>query len=222
MDLGNAAQWVGAVGTISAVIVALFKEEIQRWFRRPELVAVLKAEYPYCVKTPEHHGSPPNVWRGSRYWIRVMVWNHGNARAEQVEVFLSSVTDEKTNELVHRFVPMNFRWSNTDKIYAVGISPDMSRLCDLAAVSDAGHPEFKHSRPSGLSNDKQTCLSLRTESVPSRTDWLPPGKYVCVVRIAASNCKPKDWKIRLHLTGQWSEDEKEMLPHGIDVSVIET
>ena len=183
------------------------------------MVAEIKATYPYCVKTPEH--APE--WQGSRYWIRILVKNEGHARAEQVEVFLSSVTDEKTNELVRRFVPMNLQWSNSHKVYADGISPDMSRLCDLAAISDPGHPQFEQGRPPELSNDKQkTCLSLRLESVPARTDWLPPGKYLFAIRIAASNCKPKDWKIHLHLTGLWERDEKEMLPHGIDVSATAT
>ena len=48
--IGTLAQWVGAFGTISAVIVALSKEEMLRWFRRPKLVAVLKAEYPYASR----------------------------------------------------------------------------------------------------------------------------------------------------------------------------
>jgi hypothetical protein len=137
-------------------------------------------------------------------------------------VFLSRFAHEQTNELVRRFVPMNLRWSNTDKIYTDGISPEMSRLCDVAAVSDPGHPEFKQGRPPELSDSTKTCLSLQLESHPARIDWLPPGKYLFVVRIAASNCKPKDWKFRLHLTGQWTEDENQMFPHGIDVSAIET
>ncbi len=171
-------------------------------------------------QTPEHYGSPA-TWHGFRYWIRIMVWNKGHRRAEQVEVFLSRVTDERTKELVRRFVPMNLQWSHSHKTYVDGISPDMSRLCDVAAVSDPGHPEFVQGRPPELSNDKQkTCLSLRLEWPPPRTDWLPPGKYQFVIRIAGSNCKPKDWKFDLHLTGQWNDDEKIMLPHGIDVSAV--
>ena len=180
--IGTLAQWVGAFGTISAVIVALSKEEMLRWFRRPKLVAVLKAEYPYCIKTPARHGSPPNVWRGSRYWIRILVKNVGRARADKVEVFLSRFAHEQTNEPVRRFVPMNLRWSSIGKIYADGISPEMSRFCDVAAVSDPGHPEFKQGRPPELSDDTKTCLSLQLEWPPPRTDWLPPGKYLFAVQ----------------------------------------
>jgi hypothetical protein len=35
--LGSIAQWVGALGTLAAVGVALFKEDVLRALRRPEL-----------------------------------------------------------------------------------------------------------------------------------------------------------------------------------------
>lgn len=220
MDLGNVAQWVGAVGTISAVLVALFKEDLLRWRRRPELVAVLKAERPYCVKTPEHHGTPPNVWNGSRYFIRLMVTNMGNVRADKVEVFLSSAVVEETNQPVPNFIPMNLKWSYIGSIYADGISPDMSRLCDFAAITDPTWPPFKEERPSALS-EKETCLSLILEVGLSRRDFLPPGRYKFEVTMAASNCKPVRQQFRLHLTGRWEADEKVMFAHGFVVSAIE-
>lgn len=216
MELGNLAQWVGAVATSFAVIVALSKDEILRLIKRPKLVGLIKAEYPYCVKTPAHETSP-EVWNGFRYWIRIMVKNEGGARADKVEVFLSKFAVEQTNELVAKFMPMNLQWSYINNIYADGISPEMSRLCDLAAISDPGCPSFKRDRPPGIS-ENQTCLSLRLEALPPRHDWLPPGRYQFEVMIAASNCKPVVQKFRLHLTGLWSDDEETMLTNGIVLS----
>jgi hypothetical protein len=64
--LGNVAQLAGAFLTACAIFFALFKEEFRGWIWPPKLVPVLKAEYPYCVKTPERYGSPA-TWRGFRY-----------------------------------------------------------------------------------------------------------------------------------------------------------
>src|SRR5208337_3919680 len=141
MELGNLAQWAGAVGTISAVIVALSKEALLRFIKRPRLVALLKSEYPYCVKIPARETSP-EVWDGFRYWIRIMVKNEGGARADKVGVFLSRFVVEQTDEQAPKFMPMNLQWSYINNIYADGISPDMSRLCDLAAISDPGCPSL--------------------------------------------------------------------------------
>jgi hypothetical protein len=220
---GNAAQWAGAILTACAIFFALFKEEILRWFWPPKLVAEIKPEHPYCYKAPAHEKVPglPEWW-GSRYWIRIMIKNVGKRRANNVEVFLASAIDEQTNKPVRRFQPMNLQWSYIAKIYAEGLSPEMSRLCDLAAVSDPSNPSFNQGRPSELLNDKEkTCLCLCLEAGAPRTDWLPPGQYQFVIRLAASNCEPTDWKLRLHLTGQWTEDEKVMFPHGVVLSSVE-
>jgi hypothetical protein len=213
VELGNLAQWVAAVGTISAVSIALFKEPLLAWLRRPELKAEIRAEYPFCVKTPAFETSPEK-WKGFRYWIRILVTNDGHSRANQVEVFLANLTKQGTKDPVGNFMPMNLQWSYIHTVYADGISPKMSRLCDLAAISDPNCPSFKEGRPAGLA-DNQTCLSLRLEAVPPRTEWLPPGKYQFEITIAASNCKPVAQEFSLHLTGLWSEDQKTMLTHGI-------
>src|SRR5690349_18548093 len=46
------AQWVGAIATTAAVIVALFKEEFMRRLRYPELTVRIQPFAPDCVKTP--------------------------------------------------------------------------------------------------------------------------------------------------------------------------
>src|SRR5712692_7817248 len=46
------AQWFGAVGTIAAVVVALFKDSLLAWKRRPRLNATCTKETPYTSRTP--------------------------------------------------------------------------------------------------------------------------------------------------------------------------
>src|SRR5207249_2290708 len=43
------AQWVGAIATSAAVIVALFKDELLRYFRRPTLRVRIMPEPPDCL-----------------------------------------------------------------------------------------------------------------------------------------------------------------------------
>lgn len=54
MELGSLGQWTSAVGTFSAVVIALFKEEITQLWRRPRLAARVLLKEPDCVKTPLH------------------------------------------------------------------------------------------------------------------------------------------------------------------------
>ena len=134
---GNAAQWAGALMTFAAVIVALFKEDIIRCRRHPKLMARIEAKHPYCLRFParENRQKP---WAGWTYWLRVWVKNEGNVRAEKVEVFLSQalVRNNGSFEPVPNFTPMNLTWSNTHDTYVEGISPQMRRFCDFAAIYD--------------------------------------------------------------------------------------
>jgi hypothetical protein len=223
MDYGNLAQWVGAVATSSAVVVALFREAIIRRFRYPVITAQIEAKPPYCVKTTHSQtvpGSPP--WKGWRYFLRLWIENKGNVRAENVEVFLSGAWVQRNGsyEPVPNFAPMNLRWSNTDYnkpvIYTDGISPDMARFCDFGAISDPACPTLK-----SLSGEKETDtrLSLRLESISAAAEWLLPGKYKFEVKLAASNCEPSTHHIELHLTGLWSDDPAQMLSHGIVLAI---
>jgi hypothetical protein len=83
--LGNVAQWVGALLTAFGIFFALFKEEILGWFWPPELLAEIKAEHPYCVRTGAHETSPEK-WDGSQYWIRIVVKHEGESTSRLTEI----------------------------------------------------------------------------------------------------------------------------------------
>jgi len=209
--LGNVAQWVGALATTAAVIVALFKEDLIRRRRHPKLTAWIEPKQPYCIREParENRQKP---WTGWRYWLRISVKNEGNVRAEKVEVFLSQalVRNNGSFEPVPNFTPMNLQWSYTHETYVDGISPDMVRFCDLGAISDPAHPDL---------SEQRTLLSLRLQALPGIHDWLPPGHYKFEIKLAGSNCEPVARWIHLHLTGVWDNEPAPMLSNGFTVTV---
>ena len=221
------AQWVGAVATSAAVIVALFKEEILRRLRRPSLVVRIQPTAPDCVKTPISVTAPGNLhWSGEAYFLRLWVENRGDQRAEKVQVFLSGVLKRRASgsfEPVKGFLPMNLRWSHTDfvkpEIYADGISPWMGKHCDLACISDPANPTSQH-LPDVV--EGQVILDLWVEVFPAtQTHRLPPGEYQLEIRTAGSNCMPVAHRIALNLTGQWFADEGKMFSEGLGINLLD-
>jgi hypothetical protein len=78
------AQWLGAVGTIAAVVLALFKDSILARWRRPRLVATCSKTTPWTGKVPFTVSSNGAVlWSGHAYWVRVRVENMGRSRARK-------------------------------------------------------------------------------------------------------------------------------------------
>lgn len=220
------AQWFGAVGTIAAVIVALFKDPIIARRRRAQLVATCTKENPWTVKTPivtrcQVPGNPsPVIWNGDGYYVRVRVENTGRSRAEKVQVSAQTLSRQGADGQfvdVPTILPLNLKWSNLGVAILDGISPRMSSFCDAIALCDPGNPCQR--RPTGTLLTV-TIGQLQLEVEPF-TDWhlLTPGTYRLTLRVAAANAEPIDSILEFKHTGAWMPDDPAMRRDCLGVSL---
>jgi hypothetical protein len=233
---GSVAQWISAGATFVAVIVALWKEQIIAWFRRPKLtIRALpsppdsdKIQFIYSYLLP---GAPSDArpFKGSvdSYFLRLWIQNEGKSRAENVQVFVARLyrmTANGTFASMDSFIPMNLLWSwssgsekpTRDEVFADGISPGMGVHCNLAYVLDPArrkalcvdHPDAKQ---------EQTVLILTTEMKPTNYCHIlaPDNVYQLELRIAGSNCRPTSHTVELTHTGKWFEDKERMFQEGV-------
>ncbi len=221
------AQWVGAVATSSAVIVALFKDRVFHLFRRPKLTISISPKPPDCVLSTmngfDRYGNL--LWAGKAYWLRFWVQNGGKERAEQVQVFVSKVYKQGANKKpvqMADFLPMNLRWANArdwhnPEIFAPGISSKpLGKHCDLCFVSDPANPRDKLEGHEG-----QCVATLQVETFPtSNVHRLPPGEYLIEVIVAAANAGPITVYLELNLTGRWSTDPDVMFRDYLSVQLV--
>src|SRR4030065_1207734 len=144
----DSAVWTGSIATLLAVIVALFKDEMVRLWRRPKLQARIRLAAPDCHKTEMtlyDKNTGAVLDRSDCYYLRLWVENAGNQRAEKVQVFVSklfrrhadgSFVEDKS------FLPMNLKWAHSQlsplgpEIFADGISPQMGTHCDFGYIID--------------------------------------------------------------------------------------
>ena len=228
---GSIAQWVSAGATLSAVAVALFKDEFFRWRRRPLLGVSIKPGPPDCSKTIlsyQVQRVAMTFVRAEYYSIRLWIANDGRSRAEQVQVFVSQLLKQSADgsyRKVDSFLPMNLRWSHgTDphgvpEIFADGISPGMGKHCDFGHVV-ALSSQADLNEVVGESPDGRTVFALDLEIIPtSKTHLIPPGKYKLELRVAGSNTRASSWTVNLNLTGEWHDTADKMFTDGIGVSV---
>lgn len=233
----EAAAWAGAIAAFLAVIVALFKEEIVRLWRRPRLTATVRLAAPDCHKTELAWRNPNSgqiLARGECYYFRVWVENKGKQRAEQVQVFVAKLlrkhADGKFRE-EKAFLPMNLRWSHSQdplnpEIFAAGLAPGMGRHCDLGHIKE---PKFR-TQISGMipgetlhnvAEDK-TILALALEVLPNTlTHLLAPGAYQLELVLAAANASPKSKRLEITLPGEWFSDERKMFSDGIGIMELD-
>ena len=224
--------WAAAVAAFLAVLVALFKEEITRLWRRPILDAIIRLEAPDCHKTETifYKRDTGEVYaRSDSYYFRIWVTNKGGLRAEKVQVFAAKLLKRHADGIFKeekQFLPMNLKWSHSQmstkgpEIFAEGISPEMGKHCDLGHILD---PKFLNDTPQSDpgNNQEKTILELDLEVAPNtKSHLLHPGVYQLVLMIAAANSKPikKAWEI--NMTGDWFYDETKMFSDGIGLKEV--
>jgi hypothetical protein len=233
IETGTLAQWVGASATFAAVLVALFKDEITKWWRRPKLFASIGLVSPDCAKTYVDYSSQKItliVGRAECYWLRLWIENKGRTRAEQVQVYASTLSKrsaDRSFKRIDRFLPMNLKWSHGPpppkgpEIFADGISPRMGKHCDLAHIVDPAHRANIGEDLSEVPPD-QTILAFDLEIQPNTlTHLIGPGEYRLQLRIAGGNCAPVTKTIEIIVTGKWFSDESKMFSDGLGVKVID-
>jgi hypothetical protein len=225
MAPSSVAQWVGAIATSVAVSVALFKDEVFRYLRRPELRVRIAPTAPDCILSPGIvWDAKGNVtWTGITYWLRLWIENVGNRRAEQVQVFVAELYKRDANKkfvALSDFAPMNLRWSNArdwrnPEIFAPGISHKMGKHCDLFSISDPSNP-----RPGeAVKGYEGQCVgTLQLEVFPSNNRHrLTPGDYILKLMVGAANADPVTTYVELNLNGKWSPDPEEMFRDNLGV-----
>lgn len=207
-EVGSLGEWVAAIGTVGAVVVALFHEPLMRWWRRPKLALSIASCPPDCHKVAFNNSRPV-------YYFRLWVSNSGKTRAEHVQVYISNLERKGENgsfERYTRFPPMNLVWSNSPgkpEVYAAGIAPEMSRHCDLCHVP---HP--------GPHATAVPSIYFDLEMEPAAlTHIVPVGAYRANLRVAAANAAPRDYELRIELK-RWYDDESTMLAKGVPLSLV--
>lgn len=226
------AAWVGSIATFFAVLVALFKEELVRMWRRPKLNARIELAAPDCHKTQitkidKNTGSVLD--QADCYYFRLWVENKGNQRAEKIQVFVSEFLRRHADGTFvedKSFLPMNLKWSHSQlspfgpEIFADGISPQMGKHCDFAHIIDPSkRAAFGHVLPTVTTG--KTILALDLEMAPATLSHLiPPGIFRFKLKLAAANLKPITTLIEINLTGDWYTDENKMFSDGIGMKRI--
>lgn len=226
MAPSSLAQWFGAVGTIAAVLVALFKDSLFAWKRKPRLDATCTKETPWTTRTPivVHDGMGAVLWTGDAYYVRIKVENSGKTRAERVQVYASKLAKQGADTKfadIPTFLPLNMKWSNSPPGAAAaildGISPGMGAFCDVVGLCDRANPLQR--RPAGSALNT-TVGQLQLEVQPfTNSDLLPPGTYRLTLRIAAANVKPIDKFFEFTHTGTWLPGDVEMRRDCLAVSL---
>jgi hypothetical protein len=238
----HASRWFTSATAIWAVfaslILAISTPWIHRLLYRPSLALEVRPEPPYChwispqfttISGEDHEHKAKQSGGGEQiqiYFARIVIRNKGRVEAEQVEVDVRQVYQERKNwEPMGRFVPLNLRWSNTWDILKAGedvpgesriltkdrISEGGERLCDLGFIVESKrYGEFckrirLRDRPRNPSpdHDQEPRFHLAFEFIRDvDRHRLSPGRYILEVVVDALRVRPKSFWLELMIPAE--------------------
>lgn len=127
-----APDWLTAIGTIGAVLVALFQKPIVSWIKRPKI----KMEYeskPPCMEVVEEASTSSN--KDKRIVIRIRIRNEGKYTADYSIVNIDEYYEKRekgTAYVKKTFTPKLIKDCNGAKLSTV--APHLNYYLDVASI----------------------------------------------------------------------------------------
>jgi hypothetical protein len=185
---GTLAQWFAAIGTLLAVVVALFLQLYLPWRRRPKLQVEHATGGRFLLPIATGDGT-------RREYARVGVVNKGYMVARSCRGYLVKV---------ERFIPALPGWStlveDTVPLAWSFVGPDLNaRGIDLS-------PRVPHYLNLGWTDQVSNSLYLDLVPAPTYRDDLikEHGEYRLTVQISAEGAEPALEKFKLMWRGEWN------------------
>lgn len=230
IDWGNVAQWLGALATLCAVGVALFKEKLLGKMHMAKLTARILLEPPDSFKEIYKYRirSSTQEKQTNRYMFRFWITNQGSFNsAKNVQVFLDRLeklsADSRTYIPIADFLPMNLVWSHTEgRTFLEEISANgMGRHCDFGHILNPSAYKDIHDMeiPKVFSGKAVFMLDVEFKHF-NKFYLLDPGTYKLYIIIAGQNALPVSKTVEISFTGDWHEDQSIMFRDGIRINIM--
>lgn len=197
--------WVGAIATAAAVVVALLMSFVGRLLSRAHLGIHAVSEPPdwsfgFIANPDAPDGHEPV------FVVRLRVENRGPDAARNVEAVVHSVERRQSGEWsrVTTFLPSSLRWTHIADRQLPLLVPKTTRHVDLGELR----------RTTYVAGDAIFLFALVPQPALAY-NILHPGEWRCSVTVAAENARPRRATFEFVVTGDWDAEDSVMAKTGL-------
>jgi hypothetical protein len=204
----GALDWITAVGTIGAVVVALLLGlGLVEWWRRPKLKLEI-SDAPFDRVTTRTVAGPPAAY------LRARVANQGRSAAKNVNVAILSVAEWQSGAWRRVKPELDGRplaWSNTDPTAQVDIPAKAERPFDVISV-------VRDWTTISVPPDLPIRVEIRGPFYPANeAHVLSPGAWRIQLEVSAEHVSAKGFEVVAVFPGFWPADPPERVWEVINV-----
>ena len=190
---------IAALITFSAVLVALFKDDLREYWKRP----ILKFTEPLHMTIEElnnnsESGSSNDNLIANKYISRIEIKNEGNLPAISTEIFLEKLEfkEKDTNILQNvECYGKPLKWNGTD-LTSMILPVGAKKLIDIVVITA---PE-KVSKPDSQTTKNPSKIIIG--GIPNNNEQLK-GTWFATFGLYAQNHNSISFKIEMEWTGIW-------------------
>ncbi len=191
------------LGVVPMALIAIFQEQLKRWFFAPNIVIDFRLKAPFCSKTPFYaFFDKKKVVDTEAYYFRVKVINKGKTSAKLCEVVMTELLVEAENgwREVDFFQQVNLKWdTGKTKDAHITLNPSpVVMLCDIGYISEQFesnlfHMEYLYT----IGGYQPTVLGRET-------------KYRFTIGVISENARFVPKTFEFYWTGVWKDNSSEM------------
>ena len=192
---------IQAIGTVGAIIVALFSDNIKNYFRKPKLDISLHSN-----DLIEELDNCNGARKAKRYHNSVDIFNKGNINAENCEIYIDSILFrglgmQNSIELLQS--EQLLYWSGNEKRNNTYIPVQGKKSFQIYEI----FPPEEQGTPEGNTSKVPPQLFIGSYKVP---DEYCGGKWEIIVCLYSPSIKPQKFKVVIEWDGNWEDRQMEM------------
>lgn len=194
---GNVINGFVALGTCTAVIVALFLDEIRSLFKK--VTFDIKLDSAEAIEDVENI---KGTKKAKRYYNSIQFFNKGNINAQNCELCIEKAIFKSENSTISLTVentPINWNLNSNNIVYIPIQGKRVLPIFEIIAPQ-------KQSTPDGQTDVIPAVLKiLGLKNVEAK-----PGKWEVTYCMYSTNSKPQKFKYIVEWNGEWEERQTEM------------
>jgi len=198
---------ISAIVTFLAVVIALFKEDIRKWWEYSRVEASIPNESFYEI-LKNNIDSSVQPLEAEKYDCKIQIFNSGNISAMGLEVQLESLiysgVDFPTPQNIETY-GHSIYW-NGQKELKINLPPEGKKsisILELIAPEQQSSPEGE---------DVSIPCQLNIAGIENSKDY-SKGKWTASFAIFSTNAKPIRFQIEIDWNGRWEKRVTEMRNH---------
>ena len=205
-----AGMWLGSVGTVGAVVYALFGAAMRRWFNKPNLKFDISDKFPYCSLVMRG-GTTESNDDLNVVEICASLVNSRKFCAQHSRVVCTGVyvleANGKTFCPFMLFRPLRFQWLDVAperQNLEIDIGQSVQHFVKIAEISKPLNEMAMNSQRMRQPQSATVTIAIPDPHKPGSSYVRVPAEHNCVLikaQVSCSGCSPWNYNVRIDWKG---------------------